>query len=257
MNKKKVLWAAAGALLVCLGGCNFFNLFHAGAGPEKDLEHLEREKQTADAMVDVTQDIVQNGVEPSGRNAVVASGLSTDLSRSLGAPQQKINYQDDGQVKFLRGEIGRKDQEYKAKQKKFEDTIAAMAATATNMTLGTGVGGTILLTALGFLWRNRNKMRTFAQSQVVGTSQLKATYDHARVQLTELAKTDKDAALTAALALLHRDTINPILRNGAEAVGGSTGLEAMLTSLKDGIEQGLLNRPLIAADVLIHNNSQV
>lgn len=242
---------------ISLPGCNFFNLFHGGMGPEKDLEHVEREKQTADAMVDVTRDMAQNGVEPNGRNAIVANGLSTDLSRSLGAPQQKIDYQNDQEVRFLRGENQRKTQEFQIKQKQFEDKIASMANFATNMTVGGGIGGTLLVGALGFLWRNRNKMRTFAQAQVVGTSQLKATYDHARVQLTELHKTNPEAAFEGAMALLHRDAINPILRNGAEAVGGSTGLESMLTSLKDGIEQGLLNRPLIASEVLIHNNSQV
>lgn len=252
MNKKNVLWASAGALTVCLAGCNFFNLFHAGIGPEKDKEHSERDKQTADAGVDVTRDIAMNGVEAGGRNAVVANALATDLSRSLGTPQQKIDYMNDAEVKFLRGENQRKDTEYKAKQKKFEDTIAGMQDFAANMTIGGGVGGTLLMGALAWLWRSRNKFKQFATAQVVGTSQLKATYDQARLEIMQIAKTDPAKALEAALNLLHRDAINPILRNGVEAVGGSSGLEGMLTSLKDGIEQNLLNRPLLDPKVMIH-----
>lgn len=264
MKKKIGLFSLIAIFAIGLPGCNFFDLFHAGMGPEKDLEHLEREKQAADAMVDVTQDIAQNGVEPSGRNAIVASGLSVDLSRSLGQPRQKINYQNDSEVSFLHRESERKDREFRAKQKQYDETIVGLQNKAAGLMFGGGTVLTIGATVLGFLWRNRGKIiqeknatEQFARGQVVGTSQLKATFDHARIQITELAKTDKDAAIRAALALLHRDSINPILRNGAEAVGGSTGLEATLTRLKDGIEQGLLNRPLIASEVLIHNNSQL
>lgn len=259
MNRKNVLWAFAGALTVCLAGCNFFNLFHVKAGPEKDREHIEREKQTADAGVDVTRDIAQNGVEPGGRNAIVANALATDLSRSLGTPQQKIDYMNDAEVKFLRGENQRKDTEYKAKQKAFEDKIASLTSTAVDMTVGGGIGGTLLVGALGWFWRNKRKISAakdeieqFAKAQVVGTSQLKATYDQARLEIMQIAKTDPAKALEAALNMLHRDAINPILRNGAEAVGGSKSLESMLTHFKDGIEQNLLNRPLLDPKIMIH-----
>lgn len=267
MNRKNVLWAIAGALVVCLGGCNFFGLFHAGVGPEKDQEHIERERQSADALVDTTQDIAQNGVEPQGRNAIVAEGLSVDLSRSLGTPQQKIDYQNDAAVRFLRAESARKSSEFEAKKKQFDETVAGLKNQAANLMLGGGAAGTIGLTILGFLWKNRKsiiqakndlmqekeEVTQFAKGGVVGTSQLKATFDHGVLEIKQIAKTSgPEAALAAALKLLDRNTINSILRNGAEAVGGSTGLEGMLTSFKDDIEQNLLNRPLIDPKILIH-----
>lgn len=255
-------------MLLLLPSCNSpFNLFHGGFGPEKDPEHVERERQTADALNDTTRDIAQNGVEANGRNSLVANSLANDLTRSLGAPQQKIDYQNDGEVKYLRGESQRKTAEFQAKEKKFQDTIENMAAYATNMTVGGGVGGTLLLAALGFLWRNRKQVikakdelmqekeqvTQFAKGGVVGSSQVKATFEHGIVAIKEIAKTDKDAALNAAYKLMSRDTINLILRNGSEAVGGSTNLEETLTSFKDDIEQNLLNRPLYDPKVLIHS----
>jgi len=264
--KRQALWYMAGILTVVGAGCNIFGLAHMGLGPEKDKEHIETERQLGDAGVDVTRDIVQNGVEPGGRNAVVANTLATDLSRSLGSPMKKVDYQNDAEVRMVRGENQRLTSEYKAKEKNYEEKIASMANTAMTMTLGGGGAATIGLGLLTWLWRNRKQViqakneimvqkeeiEQFAKGGVVGMSQVKAYFEQARIEIRKIAETDPKKALEAAFAVMDRETINPILRTGSEAVGGSKNLDAMLTKFKDSIDQPLLNRTLIDPKVVIH-----
>lgn len=250
MRKTRII---LGALLAVpfLASCSFH------FGPEKDAEHSEVERQQGALVKQGAAKIRAHGALPESTDAVKVDALAATLAQSLGAPAAPVDFENNAQVAAVNAELDRKSKEFAEKEAAYQKRIAAIDNTLGTAEAWLGIGGTVI-TGLGiaaaFLAKGRAVFKTFAQAQVVGTSQLKATYDHARVQLTELAKTDKDAALQGALDLLHRDAINPILKNGAEAVGGSTGLETMLSTLKDGIEQGLLNRPLIAADILIHNN---
>lgn len=234
-----------------LAGCSFH------FGPEKDADHTETEKQQGALLKQGATKIRAMGTTPESADAVKVDDLADTLSRSLGAPMTQVDFENNAQVASVNAKLAAKTKEFEEKEAAYKSRIAAIDATLGTCETWLGIGATAvpILGGIALLFaRGRAAYKQFAQAQVVGTSQLKATFDHARVQITEMAKTDKDAALQAALALLNRDAINPILRNGAEAVGGSTGLEAMLTTLKDGIEQGLLNRPLIDSKVLIHNS---
>lgn len=226
-------------------------------GPEKDVDHTEAEKQQGALLKQGGAKIRAQGALAESPDAVKVDELASTLSQSLGAPMTQVDFENNAQVASVNAKLAAKTKEFEEKEAAYKARIAAIDSTLGMAETWLGIGATAIPILGGIallLARGRAAYKQFAQAQVVGTSQLKATFDHARVQITDMAKTDKDAALQAALSLLNRDAINPILRNGAEAVGGSTGLEAMLTTLKDGIEQGLLNRPLIDSKVLIHNS---
>lgn len=243
--------------LVCLMGIAGCTFSWGPQAPVKDQAHGEHEKQTAAAVVDLTGKVRTEGTAPEGRDIVAAHVLSAELASSLGAPVQKIDATNDQAVVALQGQLAAKEREFAAKEATWREEKAAYDARVAKFDglVGSlqgwlGLAGTaapILGVVAGLLYRGRQKFKRFATAQVIGTSQVKAVLEQASL----------DPAMTQEKlkALLHRDTINRILRTGAEAAGMATKLEPVLQALKDVIPQHQLEQPLVSHEVLLHRGA--
>lgn len=213
-----------------------------------NTENEENQKRAAKGVKDFSDKFTEQGTLPQSRDAKANGTLASSLSNSLGPPQVPIDINNDAQIASVKTELDT----YK---KNWDNTVSilwGLGSLALTLLVGGGSWITKLKGALGAAKGEAEEMWTQYKGQLVGTSQLKATYEHAKLVIMDMAKIDVNKALQMALNLIDRDNTNYLLKNGAEAAGGSSKLESYLTEAKDEIEQGLLNRPLIDPKILMN-----
>lgn len=219
-------------------------------------EEEETQKKAAKGAEDFGNKFVQQGTLPQSRDSKANQSLTSGLSRSLGNPKSPIDIESDAQVGSVTADLDR----YKKEAENTKSLLWGLGSVALTLLLGGSGYALKLRNAIGQakdvyeeVKQKADDTYTQFKGQIVGTSQLKATIEHGRLEIMDVAKTDVNKALQMALKLTERDTINFLLKNGAEAVGGSKNLDTHLMNAKDDIEQNLLNRPLIDPRILMNS----